>query len=560
MEQGKFAPSPKSVRVGNECDGLKLIGLDDQGHEKTETFYNPIRKAHSASKTRIVTLKTVQVFATDEPRPEGWFGLVYAKGSQEGAHEVPPDPKDPDSPKEPSCDGPLCFSCEAGDGKLCAKITTQCCAEAGGVVPDRVLFRFEGRQLKSKLTGGCVVVDNSNTENNLMVGPAKLVPGGKEKSLCEKDDSALNNEWHLDAGRVVAPAVASTSALNTKTQCLAVKDGSCRPGMNVVLRDCDDATPDLIWKATVVQTKGGCPSKSPTLPGLKENEPDGAKQEVCELDWFEKTGFAGKVATYKNGRYYRRIKVYTPPTKLEMAKMGVTQVVSDHMNKVASGFNAFGEWSGLWLQTDRLGRTTAANASMLNSTAVEETSGLVIRDGLNSPGSARPAARPSSSGAAPSSHAPEGPFALAQEDRSSYGTLLQQRLRGGEEAEVSNTARTVQKKGDTSSSNSVKNKVKEEGRKPTDTEKLQIKQGYDAMKRHTTAIGSFKLKGPDGCSVVLYSDDNLKGEACRITMQDDDRAWGDTLKDQKIGCEDVGVCCPITTVSSLEIKYRKPPK
>jgi len=300
------------------------------------------------------------VFATDEPRPEGWFGFVYAKGSAKGAAEVPANPQKTDSPKEPSCEGPLCFSCEAGEGKQCAKITTQCCAEAGGVVPDRVLFRFEGRQLKSKLTGGCVAVDNSNAEMNLVVGIR----------LCDKDDSALNNEWHLDSGRVVAPAVASPggSALNTKSQCFGVKDGSCRPGSSVELKDCDDATPDLIWKPTVVLAKGGCPKKSPSLPSTPEKPSNQfpSKQEICELDWYEKIGFAGKVMTYKNGRYYRRIKVYTPPTALENAKMGITQAVSNPVGTAAMAASSFGEWMGLWLQTDRLGRTTAANASMLN--------------------------------------------------------------------------------------------------------------------------------------------------------------------------------------------------
>lgn len=80
------------------------------------------------------------------------------------------------------------------------------------------------------------------------------------------------------------------------------------------------------------------------------------------------------------------------------------------------------------------------------------------------------------------------------------------------------------------------------------------------MKRHTTAMGSFKLNGPDGCSVTLYSEEKMECETCKITMADDDQAWGDTIKGQKIGREDVVVCCPITAVSSLEIKYQEPPK
>ena len=42
-----------------------------------------------------------------------------------------------------------------------------------------------------------------------------------------------------------------------------MREGSCIPGAAVELKACDEATPDLAWKPTIVENKGGCAEKEP---------------------------------------------------------------------------------------------------------------------------------------------------------------------------------------------------------------------------------------------------------------------------------------------------------
>jgi hypothetical protein len=148
------------------------------------------------------------------------------------------------------------------------------------------------------------------------------------KNRCKRK-SAYYNSWHLDEGRIIAPAVPG----NDKTMCVAVKDGSCRPGSAIELRPCDDATPDLAWKPTIVENKGGCAVKDPE----EEDE-----QATCTLEWYKRTGYSGLVAKYTNGKYYKR----------------------------KSWWRAF---------------TSTFNLAQLNATTSEQNStGVLTRDGLSS--------------------------------------------------------------------------------------------------------------------------------------------------------------------------------
>jgi hypothetical protein len=257
-----------------------LKGLDVNKQEMTEEWFNPMENPDSGSMSKITTLQIVQVLTADEPRPEGWFGFIYVKGttaSKQGSK------KNKDASK--SCGGvPMCFTCADSGADGCNSIQATCCVEGGSSdIADNRLFRFEGRQIKSKLTGGCLHVD-----------PSDGITLRISKNRCKRK-SAYYNSWHLDEGRIVAPAVPG----NDKTMCIGVKYGSCTPGVAIQLRPCDDATPDLAWKPTIVENKGGCALKDP-----EEEE----EEATCTLQWYKSTGYSGQIAKYTNGKYYRRKK------------------------------------------------------------------------------------------------------------------------------------------------------------------------------------------------------------------------------------------------------------
>jgi hypothetical protein len=323
-----FEPEPKSIRMGKECDGIVMKGLDKNKQEVMEEWFNPMESADSGSESKIVTLQLIQVLTTDAPRPEGWFGFVYVKGSAQG--KKPKNPKTAGDVED--CGGqPMCIMCGGYNpgfpvsltGEFsapgCSSIVTACCANPAAVVDDFRLFRFEGRQIKSKL-GGCLYVDVED-------GVTLRVSGNR----CKKK-SAYYNSWHLDEGRVVAPAVPG----NDKTMCIGVREGSCIPGAAVELKACDEATPDLAWKPTIVENKGGCAEKEP-----EEEEEDA----VCTLYWYKGTGYNGLVAKYTNGKYYTRKRWWR------------------------AFFENIG-WLKAFVQT--------------NSTTAENASGVMARDGLSS--------------------------------------------------------------------------------------------------------------------------------------------------------------------------------
>jgi hypothetical protein len=72
--------------------------------------------------------------------------------------------------------------------------------------------------------------------------------------------------------------------------------------------------------------------------------------------------------------------------------------------------------------------------------------------------------------------------------------------------------------------------------------------------RHTSDIGSWKLAGPVGCEVLLYSEKNLEGSQCKMTIDEND-GYNNQPYDDVVQCEDMELCCPFKDVSSVEVKF-----
>merc|ERR1719240_1467395 len=355
-----FEPEPKSIRMGKECDGIIMKGLDKNKQEVVEEWFNPMENADSGSMSKITNLQLVQVLTADEPRPEGWFGFIYVKGSEASKGGSKKN-------KGETCGSvPMCFTCaDSGlDGTLgrkskkgrssggldgCNRIESACCTEEGSSdIPESRLFRFEGRQIKSKLTSGCLHVD-----------PTDGITLKVSKNRCKRK-SAYYNSWHIDEGRIVAPAVPG----NDKTMCIGVRDGACTPGSAIELRPCDDATPDLAWKPQIVENKGGCAMKDP-----EEEE----AEATCTLEWYTETGYSGMVAKYTNGKYYRRKKSWRAFSNF--MQMNETDEHNSTGLLTRDGLSDRSYRSGLLQQRLRRGRGEKAAAEE------SETDGTLTRKG-----------------------------------------------------------------------------------------------------------------------------------------------------------------------------------
>jgi len=74
--------------------------------------------------------------------------------------------------------------------------------------------------------------------------------------------------------------------------------------------------------------------------------------------------------------------------------------------------------------------------------------------------------------------------------------------------------------------------------------------------RHTSSIGSWKLAGPVGCEVKLYSDKNLEGSQCHMTVDKND-GYNNQPYDDVVQCPDMELCCPFKDVSSVEVLFNE---
>jgi len=74
--------------------------------------------------------------------------------------------------------------------------------------------------------------------------------------------------------------------------------------------------------------------------------------------------------------------------------------------------------------------------------------------------------------------------------------------------------------------------------------------------RHTSSIGSWKLSGPVGCEVMLYNDKNLEGDMCHMTIDKED-GYNNQPYDDVVECEDMELCCPFDSVSSVEVLFNE---
>jgi len=74
--------------------------------------------------------------------------------------------------------------------------------------------------------------------------------------------------------------------------------------------------------------------------------------------------------------------------------------------------------------------------------------------------------------------------------------------------------------------------------------------------RHTSNIGSWKLAGPVGCEVRLYSDKNLEGSQCHMTIDKND-GYNNQPYDDVVQCPDMELCCPFKDVSSVEVLFNE---